>query len=221
VDKKAESWLREHALALGVEVSPAAAEALLWLQDELLRWNQKMNLTAIRDPAEVLEKHLLDSLSVVPVVPSGAEVLDVGSGAGFPGLPLAVVRSDVRVTLVDAVAKKVGFIKAAAARLKMGLRVRTVHCRLAGDPAREGLLLADVAVSRALMDLPAWLTLARGYVKPGGRVVAMLGEAPSDAALHAAGAAAAVSFAHVQRFALPQSHARRAIAVFHVERSSS
>ena len=115
MDKKAESWLREQAGGLGVEVSGEAAEGLLWLQAELLRWNKKMNLTALRDPDEVLEKHLLDSLTVVPEVPPDADVLDVGSGAGFPGLPLALVRTDARVTLVDAVAKKVGFIKAAAA----------------------------------------------------------------------------------------------------------
>jgi 16S rRNA (guanine527-N7)-methyltransferase len=219
VDKKAESWLREQASALGVEVSAEAAEGLLWLQAELLRWNEKMNLTALRDPEEVLEKHLLDSLTVVPEVPPEAAVLDVGSGAGFPGLPLALVRPDARVTLVDAVAKKVGFIKAAAAHLKLGPRVRAVHGRLAGAPAQEGVAPADVVVARALMELPAWLALARGYVTPGGRVVAMLGAAPEDAALQATGAAAGLSFEHARRFVLPRSQARRAIAVFHVERS--
>jgi len=109
-------------------------------------------------------------------------VLDAGSGAGFPGLPMAVAREDLGMTLVDSVAKKVGFLKHAIAQLGLAPRVRAIHLTLRGNPASEGLATFDVAVSRALSDSARWAALARPYLREGGALVVMAGtSAPATA----------------------------------------
>lgn len=145
----------------------------------LLKWNRSINLTAITEPSEVVEKHVLDSLALVPFVPRGT-LLDVGTGAGFPGLPVRIARPDLALVLVDSVQKKVAFLKSALAELRLA-NVRALAMRLSGDPAREGLSLVDGAVARAFAAPRPWLRLAGNYVRPGGMVLCMLGardEAP-------------------------------------------
>jgi 16S rRNA (guanine527-N7)-methyltransferase len=175
--------LRGGAEALGVQLPLGSEEALFWLVGELLRWNEKLNLTAIVDPIEVLDKHILDSLSVSPSLAASARrLLDVGTGAGFPGLPLALVRPELEVFLVDSVAKKVGFVKHAIAGLGLAPRVRALAVTLKGSPRAEGLPEMDAAVSRALRALPAWAALGSVYLGPDGQLLAMAGggfEAPA------------------------------------------
>jgi len=168
--------LLEGSRALGLSLIPAQADALSWMAGELVRWSSRINLTAILDPIEVADKHILDSLAVLRALPSGPlEVLDAGTGAGFPGLPLAIARDDLSMTLVDSVAKKVGFLKHVIAHLGLAPRVRALHRTLRGNPAKEGLAPMDVAVSRALADRARWATLAAPYVRSGGRLVVMAG----------------------------------------------
>lgn len=174
-------WLaREARRIFGVEVPDAAAERLAEFVAELVRWNQKFNLTSITDRSGILEKHLLDSLAIVPRVPPGASVLDAGTGGGFPGVPLAILRPDVRVLLVDRTEKKVLFLKTTLARLRIE-NARAAHARLEGRPDEERLGRVDVAVSRAFVAPEEWLRFGAAYVSPGGRVVAMLGvEDPAE-----------------------------------------
>jgi 16S rRNA (guanine527-N7)-methyltransferase len=168
--------LLEGSRALGVSLTQAQADALSWLAGELGRWGARINLTAILDPIEMADKHILDSLSVLRALePGTVSLLDAGSGAGFPGLPLAVARPELSVTLVDAVAKKVGFLKHAIAQLQLAPRVRAIHLKLQGNPAAEGLGPFDAAVSRALADPARWAALAAPYLKPGGTLVVMAG----------------------------------------------
>ncbi|HEX4621184.1 MAG TPA: 16S rRNA (guanine(527)-N(7))-methyltransferase RsmG, partial [Myxococcaceae bacterium] len=150
VDKNDEEALVEGAVSLGVPLAPSAARQMLQLRAELLRWNAKVDLTAITDPGEVLEKHLLDSLSVAPDLPSGATVLDAGTGAGFPGLPLALARPDLKVTLADSSSRRVAFCKQMVIQLGLSPRVTARDLRLTGHPEREGLSTFDAAVSRAV-----------------------------------------------------------------------
>jgi 16S rRNA (guanine527-N7)-methyltransferase len=97
--------LLEGSRALGEPLSQAQADALSWLAGELGRWSARINLTAILDPIEMADKHILDSLSVLRALePDTTTLLDAGAGAGFPGLPLAIARPDLALTLVDAVA---------------------------------------------------------------------------------------------------------------------
>jgi 16S rRNA (guanine527-N7)-methyltransferase len=176
--------LLEGSRALGVPLTQAQADALSWLAGELGRWSTRINLTTILDPIEMADKHILDSLSVLRILEPGVtSLLDAGSGAGFPGLPLAVARPELSVTLVDAVAKKVGFLKHAIAQLQLAPRVRAIHLKLQGNPVAEGLGPFDAAVSRALADPARWAALAAPYLKPGGTLVVMAGTNAESVAL--------------------------------------
>ncbi len=205
--------LRAGASRLGVTLSEPAADSLLRYRDELLRWNEKVNLTAITDPSEVLEKHLIDSLAPLPLLSAGATVLDLGAGAGLPGIPLKVADGSLQITLVDAVAKKVGFIKHVAAVLGLREGVRAVHLRASGDPDREGITRAHFVLARAFMPPETFLPFARPYLAKGGRVISMLGpaEEPAMAEVAAAHGYRLVGF---RKYELPFSRAGRALAVF-------
>ena len=214
MDEKFRSALRDGLGELGLQaaVSPAAHVLLERFADRLLAWNRKVNLTAIVDPAEVAEKHLVDSLALLPELEGARTLLDIGSGAGIPGVPLACVEPGLEVTCCDAVAKKMAFVKAVSAELD--LRVRGVAVRAEGDPAGEGLNLADAVVSRALADPDRWLPLGRPYVAAGGRLLAMLGRDANEGSLRSLAEAQGLSLVSLRRFILPRSHSERAIARF-------
>ena len=205
-----EERLLEGASRLGIQVPEGAVAPLLRYLEELLRWNQKVNLTAVRDPAQALEVHLLDSMAVWPEIRGARTLLDLGAGGGLPGLVLKLLEPGLELVLVDSVAKKVGFLKHAIAAL--GLQgAKAVHARAEGSPETEGLPWAEVVISRALMELPEWIELGSKYVAPGGRLVAMLGKAPADSEV----LARQHGFARVilRGYALPFSGATRHVAV--------
>jgi 16S rRNA (guanine527-N7)-methyltransferase len=158
---------------LGLALAPAQVEALLTLVAELADWNTRVNLTAITEPAEVVDKHLLDSLAVLPFM-KGLQVADVGTGAGFPGLPLAVADLDRRYTLVEATAKKARFVQHAAAMLKLP-NVEVVQARAeAYKPDRP----FDCVIARALGSLANFIRVAGHLAGRGGRLLAMKGKVP-------------------------------------------
>ncbi len=196
--------------ALGVSVDPAAEARLALYAERLLAWNRKVNLTAVTDPADVAEVHLVDSLALLRTLGSAATLLDVGSGAGLPGVVVACARGELEVTCCDSVQKKVAFVKAVSAELD--LRVRAKAVRAAGDPDGEALPRCDAVVSRAFAEPERWLPLAVRYLAEGGKAFAMLGRAPDDAALAEVGRASGLALELVDRFVLPRSGARRAIA---------
>ncbi|WAS86988.1 16S rRNA (guanine(527)-N(7))-methyltransferase RsmG [Corallococcus sp. NCRR] len=198
---------------MGITVGPDVGPRLQRLMAELLKWNAKVNLTAITAPEEVLEKHFLDSLAVLPEVRGATSLLDLGAGAGFPGLPLKLELPEMGVTLVDTVGKKIAFIKAAAASLGL-VGVRGLHARAEGKPETEGIPRAQVLIARAFMDLPDWLNLAPAYVEEGGRVVAMLGKQQTDAELQSRAAERNLRVVSARSYRLPFSGAERQVAVF-------
>jgi 16S rRNA (guanine(527)-N(7))-methyltransferase GidB len=163
------------AAALGVTLSEADAARLLRLLDELERWNRAYNLTSIDEREEMITHHLLDSLSVHPYL-KGERIADVGTGAGFPGLPLAVVNPDRRFTLIDSSNKKVRFVAHAARTLGL-TNVEPVHARAEGlEPAEP----FDTVVARAFAAIPELLRVVAGLCGPGTRVIAMKGRRPDD-----------------------------------------
>ena len=191
------------ALRLGIDALrlPVPAEALPLLErfaDRLLAWNRKVNLTRITAPAEVAEKHLVDSLLLLPFVAGASTLLDVGSGAGLPGIPLACARRDLDVTCCDSVAKKVAFVKAVAAELDV--KVRGVAVRAAGSPEREGLPRADAVVSRALADPAEWVPLGARYLSDGGVLLAMLGREADRARLEGIGRGSGLVLSRLSTF---------------------
>jgi 16S rRNA (guanine527-N7)-methyltransferase len=199
--------IEEGAAAMGLRLSPGQLRLLGRHADLLLKWNKSINLTSITDPDEVVEKHILDSLAVVPVLPSGS-LLDVGSGAGYPGIPAAIARPDLEVSLVESVQKKVAFLKSVLAELRLP-GVRAYAVRLEGDPAREGLARVHAATARAVAPPREWLKLAEQYVLPGGVAVCMLG--PADEAPDRAGD---MVLQQELGYALPFSKAQRRLAVY-------
>ena len=163
-----------HGLAeLGIELPAAAQDKLLAFRDLLLKWNNTYNLTALRDPEQAISHHLLDSLAILPHVGPEA-LLDVGSGGGLPGIPLAIARPDLAVRMVDTVQKKTTFLQQAA--IQLGLKNVTV------DHARVETLSGQYAQisSRAFAELKLFVELTRHLLPPGGRWLAMKGVRPDD-----------------------------------------
>jgi 16S rRNA (guanine527-N7)-methyltransferase len=147
--------------------------ALLDFLALLGKWNQTYNLTAIHEPERMLTHHILDSLALAPYVQAGA-LLDVGSGAGFPGIPLAIVRPDLPVTVMDASQKKCGFMQQAVIELKLD-NVSVVHGRVEAYQAPQRF--AQI-VSRAFSDLSEFVRLSAHLLAPGGVWLAMKGVHP-------------------------------------------
>lgn len=204
--------LAEGLAALGVEVDAAGRARLAAFAERLLAWNRKVNLTAITDPAAVAELHLVDSLALLRTLGGARTVLDVGSGAGLPGVALACARPALAVTCCDAVQKKVAFVKAVAAELRLEVRARQV--RAAGAPEAEGLPRCEAVVSRAFADPERWLPLGARYLAEGGRLFAMLGRGADEGALEALAAAHGLALEAVDRFTLPRAGHERAVARF-------
>jgi 16S rRNA (guanine527-N7)-methyltransferase len=212
MDQVFDEALRRGLSAFGLPVPEDARALLHRYADRLLAWNRKVNLTSITAPAEVAEKHLVDSLLLLPAIAGATSLLDVGSGAGLPGVPLACVRRDLAVTCCDSVAKKVAFVKAVAAEL--GLDVRGVAVRAEGDPDREKLPRADAVVSRARAAPELWVPLGARYLTEGGVLLAMLGRDADRARLEQIGARAGLALDRLETFELPISRSARAIARF-------
>ncbi len=179
--------LRAQTAAFGVSLSDEQCRKFDRYAELLVEWNEKMNLTAITDPVGIAVKHFADSVSAVPLLPEQADirVIDVGTGAGFPGIPLAIVRPDIHLTLLDSLNKRLTFLDEVCREL--GIEAVTVHAR-AEDGARDSSLREqfDVATARAVAALPVLSEYCLPYVKVGGRFLAMKGpesEAECEAAL--------------------------------------
>jgi 16S rRNA (guanine527-N7)-methyltransferase len=160
---------------IGIALDAAGAEALLKLVDALELGNAQFNLTAIRDRLGMLRKHVLDSLSVQPYL-RGSRVADIGTGAGFPGLPLAIVNPKRRFTLVEATGKKARFAEQTAASLRVD-NVQVVHERAENYRPFE---LFDTVMARALSSLADFAAYAGHLCAPGGRLLAMKGKRPDE-----------------------------------------
>jgi 16S rRNA (guanine527-N7)-methyltransferase len=143
---------------------------------ELIKWTQKINLTTITNPIEVASNHFLDSLVPARFIPPGARMLDIGSGGGFPGIPLKVLLPKLSVTLIDASRKKVSFLKHVIRTLKLD-NIEALHIRaedLADHPSYINRF--DVIVSRALTSLEFFVRLALPFLTCGGLIMAMKGQ---------------------------------------------
>jgi len=145
---------------------------LLAYLDLLQRWNRTYNLTAVRDPHEMVSRHLLDSLSVSPWI-AGPRMLDAGSGAGLPGLPLAIARPDLQVTLLDSVGKKIRFLNHAVRELGL-INAAPLQARLESFSPQAPF---DTIISRAFSSLAAFAQAAR-HLAAGARLLAMKGRFP-------------------------------------------
>jgi 16S rRNA (guanine527-N7)-methyltransferase len=167
--------LASGAEEIGIGLNAAGAESLLRLVDELEVGNSQFNLTAIRDRPGMLRKHVLDSLSLQPYL-VGGRFADVGTGAGFPGLPLAIVNPERRFTLIEATGKKARFVAQTAERLGLS-NVQVVNGRAENYRPFE---LFDTVAARALASLADFVAYAGHLCAPDGRLLAMKGKRPDD-----------------------------------------
>jgi 16S rRNA (guanine527-N7)-methyltransferase len=158
-----------------LDLAPALAGPLLAYLALLDRWNRTYNLTAIRDPREMVAKHLLDSLAMHPFAGDGA-LADLGTGAGLPGIPLAIADPGLQVTLVESNGKKARFLREAVRTLKLpNARVAEARIEALDMPG-----MFDAITARALATLPLILELGGHLLKPEGRLLAMKGAVPAD-----------------------------------------
>ena len=172
----AEELLAGYRALLGEELAADRCELLLAYLDLLLHWNRTYNLTAVRDPAQMVSRHLLDSLSVLPWLAAETPIhlLDAGTGAGLPGIPLAITRPGMHVTLLDSAGKKIRFLR--HVKRELGLdNVSPVQQRLELFSPPE---LPSVIVSRAFSELAQFAVAARHLLGPETKLLAMKGRYP-------------------------------------------
>lgn len=171
--------LEQSLAVLDIALTAAAQSRLLAYAALLGKWNRTYSLTALRDPGKILSHHLLDSLAVLPYVPAGS-LLDVGSGGGMPGIPLAIARPDLHVTLLDSNLKKCAFLQQAA--IELGLPNISVHCGRV-EQYHPSTGYAAIA-SRAFSALAAFAAMTRHLLAADGCWLAMKGIWPEDEIAH-------------------------------------
>lgn len=164
--------LAKRAVQFDVRLSEEQQNQFYQYMKLLLEWNQKMNLTAITEPEEVLTKHFIDSISIAPYMKTTEKVLDIGTGAGFPGIPLKIVLPQNDITLLDSLNKRIHFLEEVIEQLQLE-KIEAVHGRaeeFCKGEVREGY---DIVVSRAVAKLNVLLEYMLPFVKIGGRCICM------------------------------------------------
>jgi 16S rRNA (guanine527-N7)-methyltransferase len=209
-----EMCLKNGAAAFGAEIDDDMLRQLFRYKGLLLEWNEKMNLTAITDDKEIILKHFVDSLSIVPYIKEAGSLIDVGTGAGFPGIPLKIAIPSLDTVLLDSLEKRVGFLGTAISEL--GLEgIKAVHMRAedAGKSAefRERF---DAAAARAVASMPVLLEYCLPFVRTGGVFIAMKGSSTeeismSEKALEILGG----KIEEVKEFTLPDTDIKRSIVI--------
>jgi len=201
---------------LGVTLEDAHRERFALYCALLQEYNQKVNLTAIVDEGEIWRKHFLDSLSALLVLPHRGTGIDIGSGAGFPGLPLAIAGKDLQMTLLDSLRKRVGFLQEAINKLDLAERVVAQHGRaedMAHQATKRGQF--DFAVSRGVAKFAVLCELALPFVKTGGLFLAMKGPRAPEEIEEAGSAVQKLGGGQVRvvRWQLPGSGEERVLVV--------
>lgn len=210
-----ETKFKELASKLNITLSDAEVDKFFLYKKILKEWNEKINLTSIVDDNEILIKHFIDSLTIEKYVPKNAKVIDVGTGAGFPGIPLKIVRPDIELVLLDSLNKRINFLNEVIE--KCGLKnVRTIHGR-AEDYAKDAEYREkfDISTARAVANISTLLEYCTPFLKIDGTFICMKADAEQEIK-EASNAAKILNVQKeiVDKFALPEIDAERTIIVY-------
>ncbi len=216
--------LKEYASALSISLEDVQLEQFDCYAQTLVEWNQKMNLTAITEPQEIVIKHFVDSLALLTAVelPQGAKVIDVGTGAGFPSVPMKIARPDIHLTLLDSLNKRVVFLDALSAAL--GQENTCIHFR--AEEAGRSLAYReqfDLATARAVAHLRELSEYCLPFVRVGGRFAAMKG-GDIDAELAESSKAIGLlggKVEEIKRFSLPDESRRSIIIIKKISQNTT
>ncbi len=167
--------VRHQAALAGIDISSRALEQIALFASELLVWNEKINLTTLTAPEALSEKHMIDSLIPARFIPENASVLDLGSGGGFPGIPLKIFKPSLDVVMVDSIRKKINFLKYVISQLKFdNIAARQLRVeQLAEIPEFAGRF--DVVISRAFTSFEKFFQWSVPLIQPKGIIIAMKG----------------------------------------------
>ena len=210
-----EKLMKEYAIELKISLTDEQIEKFYTYMELLLEWNEKINLTAITKPEEIVLKHFIDSMTIAQYISQGAKVVDVGTGAGFPGIPLKIIRDDLEVTLLDSLNKRINFLKEVIDRLQL-TKMSAVHSRVEefgrNKNYREKF---DVATSRAVANLSTLAEYQIPLVKLDGVCVSMKGSDVEDELASSENAIILLGgkVEKVDQFQLPKSDMNRSVVV--------
>lgn len=168
------SKIQEECKKINVNLEAEQIEQFYTYMQELIEWNNKINLTAIIEPEEIIKKHFIDCLSIIKYIKDDNKIIDVGTGAGFPGIPIKIANKSLNITLLDSLNKRISFLNEIITKLKLS-NIETIHARAEEYVANGKREKYDIAVSRAVANLPTLLEYLMPYVKVNGICICMKG----------------------------------------------
>lgn len=169
-----ENKIKEECSNINITLSNEQIQQFYTYMQELIKWNSKINLTAITEPDEIIKKHFVDCLSITKYLNNNDNIIDVGTGAGFPGIPIKIVNNTLNITLLDSLNKRINFLNEIINKLNLK-NIEAVHSRAEEYVVKDKRESYDVAVSRAVAELPTLLEYLMPYVKVNGICICMKG----------------------------------------------
>ncbi len=207
---------------LGIDITSQQAERFYLYTNMLLEWNEKINLTAITELDEIIQKHFIDSLTINKYIKESASIIDVGTGAGFPGIPLKIVREDISVTLLDALNKRINFLNEVIEQNEL-TNIETIHARAEEAGKNKALRESfDIATSRAVAPLNVLVEYLLPLVKIGGKCICMKGSNAKEEIENSRKAITILGgkIEKIEELELPNSDIKRTIIVIKKEKNT-
>ena len=215
--------LKEISRQINIDLSEEKLDKFKKYMELLLEWNEKINLTAITQEDEVVLKHFVDSMTVLKYIDDCASVVDVGTGAGFPGIPVSIAKESVKVTLVDSLNKRINFLQEVISEINL-TNIKAIHSRAEDfGQNKEHREYYDISVSRAVANLSVLVEYLLPLVKVGGKCICMKGSDVEEEITNAKFAIKELGgkIELVDEFCLPGTDIKRNIIVIRKEKETS